>query len=77
MDFHVRVLSRDSFDVWRLADGAEAPKPGDEPQGTVRRIAASGYWIGNVVRNGQTKAVKSAKSRGGCLLATLEHLGGF
>ncbi len=34
------------------------------------------YWEGRVVRNGESTAVKSAKSRGGCLMATIEHLGG-
>ena len=29
------------------------------------------------MRDGESVLVKSAKSRGGCLLATLEHLGGF
>ena len=42
----------------------------------VRRLGTSAYWEGRVVRNGESTAVKSAKSRGGCLMATIEHLRG-
>ena len=77
MEFHVRVLSRDSFDVWRMPGGASPPGPDEAAHGTVRRIGAGGYWEGRVVQDGKSERIKSAKSRGGCLLATLEHLGGF
>ena len=75
-NFHIKAKKRDSFDIWHLTPNRPGID-GREPDATVRRLGAGGYWETCVNGDGGKEQIRSGKSRGGCILAGLEHLGGF
>ena len=72
-DFHVTALSRESFDIWKLSE-KESGITKQAPDVKVRRIGSTGYWAATANVNGTETQIRAGKSRGGCILAGLEHL---
>ena len=68
MEFKLTRIDRHSFDIERMPDGKLV--------GTVRKLA-NGYSEARVApgTNGE-QIVKQAKSRGGCIVAVIDHYAG-
>ena len=68
MDFHIEVVDRDTFNVWKTATETAVA------DGRVQRHPrARGFWEALVKSPTGPVAIKSGESRGGCLIAILEH----
>lgn len=71
MNFRVEALGQDTYNVWvegknsTIADGRVQP-----------RKRTRGYWEALVNDGSKPTLIESGKSRGGCLIAVLEHFMG-
>ena len=72
MEIIVKVVDRDTFEIRRLpVKGAPTTVARVERIGTGERF--SGYWRASV----PGRLLKTAKSRGGCIFAAVEHFAGI
>ena len=71
MQFRVEAVDRDTFNVW--VEGRNAVIADGRVQ---RNERWPGYWDALVNGGGGPAVIKTGKSRGGCLMAVLEHFTG-
>ena len=90
--FQIDVIDPNTFEVRPLTPATDRTRPTGHPEpdesdnpatrrrktGRIDRIASSGYWRATVhTPNADPVCVKEAKSRGGCIMAVMQHIGQF